>query len=134
MVRGEFRSRDLETFDSTRLQLLEAIVDVRSMFPEAVVEERLETLFEAYTLTEEDPAARRVMAALRSLGLEPDMRPSGGGTDGNVFRGRGISAVVIGMGSHAMHTVREYVEIPDLVNASRICETLLRGVRQRRPE
>ena len=126
VVRGEFRSRNLETFDSIRLQLTEAIVDVRSMFPEAVVEERLDTLFETYTLTEEDPAASRVRTALRTLGLEPTTLPSGGGTDGNVFRGRGISAVVLGMATQGMHTVREYVAIPDLVDAAHICETLLR--------
>ena len=124
-ISGEFRSRNLETFDSIRLQLSEAIGEVRSMFPEAVIEERLDTLFEAYTLTEKDPATRRVTAALGSLGLKPTMLPSGGGTDGNVFRGRGISAVVLGMATHGMHTVREYVNIPDLLDAARVCETLL---------
>ncbi len=54
------------------------------------------------------------------------MRPSGGGTDGNIFRRRGISAVVLGMADHDMHTVRESVTIPDLVDAAHLCETLLR--------
>ena len=126
LVTGEFRSRNLETFDSIRLQLSEAIGDVRIMFPEAAIEEHLDTLFETYTLTEEDPAMRRVIAALQSLRLKPTMRPSGGGTDGNVFRRRGISAVVMGMATQGMHTVREKVTIPDLLDGARICETLLK--------
>ena len=125
VVQGEFRSRDLETLDGIQLQLTEAVDEVRRLYPEAVIEGRVRTEFETYTISEDDPAARLVMAALRTLGLEPTFHPSGGGTDGNVFRKHGISAVVVGMADHNMHTVREYVTIPDLVDAARLCETLL---------
>ena len=126
LVRGEFRSRSLETLDSLHLQLMEALGEARRAFPEATIEEELHTDFETYTLTEDDPATVRVKAALRNVGLESTMQPSGGGTDGNIFRRHGISAVVVGMADHNMHTVREYVTIPDLVDAARLCEALLR--------
>ena len=125
LVTGEFRSRNLETLDGVHLQLMEAIEEVRRMFPEAVIEDHVHTEFESYNLTEDDPATKRVMSTLRTLGLEPTLRPSGGGTDGNIFRQRGISAVVVGMADHNMHTVREYVTISDLVDAAHLCETLL---------
>ena len=48
-----------------------------------------------------------------------------GGPDRNVFRLHDISAVVIGMADHNMHTTREYVTIPDMVDAAHLCETLL---------
>ena len=127
LVRGEFRSRNLETLDGIRLQLAEALNEVRGMFPEATIQDHLHTEFETYTLSEDDPATQRVTATLRSMGLEPILRPSGGGTDGNVFRQQGISAVVVGMADHNMHTVREYVTIPDLVDAAHLCENLLRA-------
>jgi tripeptide aminopeptidase len=126
LIKGEFRSRNLETLDNIRLQINEALKEVRGLFPEAVIEDHLHTEFETYTLTDDDPATSRVKSTLRDLGLEPVMRPSGGGTDGNVFRLRGISAVVVGMADHSMHTVREYVTIPDLVDAAHLCEALLR--------
>ncbi len=125
-VRGEFRSRNLEALDTIQLQITEATKQVRELYPDAVIDAHLHTEFETYTLNDDDPATERVMAVLRSLGLEPTMRPSGGGTDGNVFRTQGISAVVVGMADHGMHTVREYVTIPDLVDAAHLCETLLR--------
>ena len=86
----------------------------------------LHTEFVAYNLSDDDPALARVKSALKSLGMTPTMQPSGGGTDGNVFRLNDISAVVVGMADHGMHTVREYVTIPDLVDAAHLCETLLR--------
>ena len=96
------------------------------MFPEATIENHLHTEFETYTLTDDDPATARVKATLRGLGMEPVMHPSGGGTDGNVFRLNDISAVVVGMADHGMHTVREYVVIPELVDTAHLCEALLR--------
>ena len=126
LIRGEFRSRNLETLDDVRFQISEALKEVRGMFPEAELDDHLHTEFETYTLSSDDPATARVTDALRRLGLEPDMRPSGGGTDGNVFRLRGISSVVVGMADHGMHTVREYVIIPELVDTAHLCEALIR--------
>ncbi len=126
VVRGEFRSRNLETLDGLRLQISEAVKEVRELFPEADIQQHLHTEFETYTLTDDDAATALVKKALADLGLTPVMSPSGGGTDGNVFRLNGISAVVVGMADHNMHTVREYVSIPDLVDAAHLCEELLR--------
>ena len=126
IIHGEFRSRNIETLDNIRVQITEALDEVREMFPEAELDDHLHTEFETYTLTDDDPATERVVEALGRLGLDPIFSPSGGGTDGNVFRLRGMSAVVVGMADHGMHTVREYVVIPELVDTAHLCEALLR--------
>ena len=125
VIRGEFRSRNLETLDGVRLQIQEALDEVRRAFPDGIIDDHIHTEFETYTLTDDDPATLLAKDALGKLGLVPDMMPSGGGTDGNVFRRKGISSVVVGMADHGMHTVREYVTIPDLVDCAHLCETLL---------
>ncbi len=127
ILTGEFRSLNLETMDAVLLQLNEALGEVRGMFPEAVIDDHLHTEFEAYSLDESDPMVRRIMDALDRLGMRPTMGTSGGGSDGNIFRQRGIRSVVVGMGDHGMHTVREYVTIPDLVDAAHLCEELIRA-------
>lgn len=126
ILRGEFRSMNLETLDDIRLQLADTLRQVREAYPEATIDDRQQDDFTAYTLSDNDPTLQKVKIALRSLGLEPEMKPSGGGTDGNIFRLNGISAIVVGMADHDMHTVREHVTIPDLVDAAHLCETLLR--------
>ena len=75
---GEFRSRNIETLDNIRVQISEALDEVREMFPEANLEDHLHTEFETYTLTDDDPATERVVGALRGLGLDPVFRDSGG--------------------------------------------------------
>ncbi len=125
-VRGEFRSRSIESLDGLRLQVDDAVNEVRALFPDAEIDCHLHTEFVRYELHDDEPALNRVRRALESLGLTPTMEPSGGGTDGNVFRLNDISAVVVGMADHGMHTKQEYVTIPDLVDAAHLCETLLR--------
>ncbi len=127
IIHGEFRSGNIETLDNIRVQISEALDEVQELFPEAKLDNHLHTEFEAYTLNDDDPATMRVTSALQTLGLEPIFRPSGGGTDGNVFRLKGISAVVVGMADHGMHTVREYVIIPELVDTAHLCEVLILG-------
>ena len=125
-LRGEFRSTNLETLDEVRVRLSEALDEVRNAFPEADLQAHIETSFETYTLDEDDPATRRIKAALVDLGMEPTAKASGGGTDGNVFRTKGISAVAVGMADYNFHTVREYVSIPELMDAAHLCEKLVR--------
>ena len=122
---GEFRSLNIESLDGIRMQIAKALDEVRHTHPDAVIDDNITPEFEGYTLTDDGPGMQRVKAAMRSLGLEPTTKPSGGGTDGNVFRRKGIDAVVVGMADHGMHTVREYVTIPDLVDAAHLCEAYL---------
>ena len=125
-IRGEFRSTSIENLDGLRVQITDVVKEVEKLFPDATIDNHLHVEFETYTLTDDDPATMRVKETLKGLGLKPSMKPSGGGTDGNVFRLNGISSVVVGMADHGMHTVREYVTIPDLVDAAHLCEALLR--------
>jgi tripeptide aminopeptidase len=124
-IQGEFRSRSTETLEILKLQITETINDILKVYPDAVINNELQIQFQTYTLTDEDKATNLVKIALKSMGMQPEMLPSGGGTDGNVFRLNGISAVVVGMADHNMHTKREYVIIPDLIDSANLCETLL---------
>jgi len=123
---GEFRSQNLETIDNVQLQVKGVLDDVRKMFPDARIEEHLHTQFKHYDVPTDDSMLERVTNALNSLGLKPNMLPSGGGTDGNIFRLKGIKSVVVGMADTGMHTVRENVSIPGLVDAAHFCEALIR--------
>ena len=126
ILTGEFRSINIETMDNMQVQMADAISEVRSLFPEAEISEHFETEFESYSLNEEDPAVQRVVQALNKIGMQPTMGKSGGGSDGNIFRQRGIQSVVVGMGDHGMHSVREFVTISDLVDAAHLCEEIIR--------
>ena len=122
---GEFRSRNLETTELLRLQVVDVIEKVKSKYLKSEIYEQLAIEFHRYNLNESDDMVVWTKSVIERIGLKPMLVPSGGGTDANVFNQLGINCVVVGMATNAMHTNEEYVPILDLVNTARFCETLL---------
>ena len=122
---GEFRSRNTETVDLLGLQVKEALDRARSKYQEATIREELEMMFQMYTLDPNEPVVRLVTGMLKEMKLVPDIKPSGGGTDANAMRLNGIDCIVVGMATNEMHTVNEYVVIPDLMATARLCQSVM---------
>ena len=122
---GEWRSMNTETLDSVKMQLLATLDRTRERYKEAQIDEDLEVMFQMYNLDPDEKIVQLVTRVMRDMALEPDIRPSGGGTDGNVMRLHGIESVVVGMSTNEMHTVDEYVVIPDLVNTAKFCQQVI---------
>ena len=104
---GEWRSMNAETLDSIKMQLLATLDSTRERYKEAQIDEDLEVMFQMYNLDPDEKIVQLVTRVMRDMALEPDIRPSGGGTDGNVMRLHGIESVVVGMSTNEMHTVDE---------------------------
>ena len=109
---GEFRSRNTETLDLLRLQVTTALEQARKKHHEATIQDDFDVLFHMYNLDPNDPIVRLTTGVMAGMGLRPDIRPSGGGTDANAMRLHGIDCVVVGMSTNEMHTVKEYVVVP----------------------
>ena len=56
--------------------------------------------------------------AVQRLGLEPEVVKTGGGSDANVFCGKGIPATNIGCGMNNVHSVQEYLNLNEVKAAS----------------
>ena len=122
---GEFRSHNTETFDLVKMQLLTTLNQTRAKYGDATIEENLEVLFQMYTLDPDEKVVRMTRRLMEEMLLKPNIQPSGGGTDGNVMRRQGIQSVVVGMATNGMHTVDEYVVIPDLIDTATFCRRLI---------
>jgi len=122
---GEFRSRNTETLDLLRMQVRNTLEQARQRYREATILEDLEVLFHMYNLDPNLGVVKLATRVMNEMGFTPDIRPSGGGTDANAMRLHGIDCVVVGMSTNEMHTVNEYVVIPDLVNTARFCQRVI---------
>ena len=114
------------------MQVLGTLEDTRKRYPDAIIQEEMTVDFERYSLSEDDPLVARTTRLLLSMDLRPELGPSGGGTDANIFNQHGIRCVVVGMSTRDMHTTREYVEIPDLVDTARFCYVICETVSSKR--
>ena len=122
---GEWRSRNTETVDLLRMQVMASLQKAREKYHEAVINEEIQMLFQMYNLDPNEPVVRLVTTLLKDQRLEPDIKPSGGGTDANAMRLNGIDCVVVGMSTNEMHTVNEHVVVPDLMATARFCQSLM---------
>jgi len=122
---GEFRSRNTETVDLLQLQVTETLNKARAKYQDAVIKEELEMMFKMYTLDPNEPVVKMVTGMLKTMDMLPDIKPSGGGTDANAMRLNGIDCIVVGMSTNEMHTVNEYVVVPDLMATARLCQSVM---------
>ncbi|GIW15108.1 MAG: hypothetical protein KatS3mg063_0961 [Tepidiforma sp.] len=126
LVQGEFRSMVEEKVETLARGARRHIEAVQARHPGARIEASVRMAYPGYRLEPGDPAADLLYPVLRSLGFEPNPHPVGGGTDGNVFRGHGIAAVVIGRGGYNQHTKDEYLVIPEMLDCARVVEAAVR--------
>jgi tripeptide aminopeptidase len=123
--KAEFRSRNPERLEAVRQEVELHLHAVAARHPQARVDARLEKIFDGYRLPAGHPVIALCGRALRAIGLEPHLQPSGGATDANIFAGHGIEAAVLGIGGSNFHTTREELSIANLLNSARFLEVLL---------
>ena len=125
--RGEFRSRNPERLLKLKDEVELHIAAVIARHPHAGIRARVEKVFDGYQLPPSHPVIAECTRALRTLGLEPNLMPSGGATDANIMAGHGIQAAVCGMGGNNFHTTRETLSITNMFNSARFLEAILTG-------
>jgi tripeptide aminopeptidase len=77
-----------------------------------------------FKLAESEPALKHAKRAAESMGLKPTTLFSNGGLDANWFDKHGVPTVTIGSGQYEIHTVNEYVDLPEFANGCRLAVAL----------
>ncbi len=75
--------------------------------------------YNAFRIQPGDWPLRIAEQAARDVGITPNPRPTGGGSDANIFNANGIACVVMSAGAHQVHTRDEFMDVRDLHQASR---------------
>ena len=77
-----------------------------------------------FKLADDAPALKHAKRAAESLGLPITTLFSNGGLDANWFDKHGVPTVTIGAGQYEIHTVNEYVDLPEFANGCRLAVAL----------
>jgi tripeptide aminopeptidase len=89
-------------------------------------EVRVQRNYERLHLREDARIVRLVEAAAQRLGRPFRTRATGGGSDANVFTGRGLEVANLACGMRDIHTVNEWVDVKDLMATAEHLVELLR--------
>ncbi|HHX43502.1 MAG TPA: M20/M25/M40 family metallo-hydrolase [Chloroflexi bacterium] len=124
-IQGEARSRS-EAKLQTQTEAMVRALEERAQANGARVDIEVTRQYDPYRLGAEDPVVALVTGAMRSVGIEPIMVATGGGSDANVFNAAGVATVQISCGMAEVHTCEEHVALADMVSTARIVLACLR--------
>ncbi len=80
--------------------------------------------YPSFKLEEDTPAVKHAMRAVESLGMKPTTSFSNGGLDANWLVKHGVPTVTIGAGQYEIHTLKEYVDLPEFLQGCRLAVAL----------
>jgi tripeptide aminopeptidase len=134
VVRGEARSRDdakLERQVAHMIQCFEDAVALHSVTLDgrqfsASLQYTAHTEYEAMNLPDDAPIVRKVVEAARRAGRVVKPEAMGGGCDANILNRRGFVVANLGTGMRDIHTVREWLNINDMISTTEVTLELIR--------
>lgn len=91
------------------------------------VEIEIGEVFGGYTVPDESPALMLAEAALSRRGHEPSRVSTGGGSDANALRPKGLDAILLANGTYDNHTSDESVPRDNLVEMLEVCCAVVEG-------
>ncbi len=77
-----------------------------------------------FRLKEDSPAVAHAIAAVQKIGREPSCKVTNGGLDANWMVKHDIPTVTIGAGQNDIHTVKEWVDVPEFLEGCRLAVAL----------
>jgi tripeptide aminopeptidase len=128
-VKGEARSPDLAFAHAIAEGFREAFQKAQAEIKDADGA-TAEVAFEAshayppFTLADDAPVVRHAIRAAESVGMKPTTVFSNGGLDANWLFKHGLPTLTIGAGQYEVHTVKEYVHLPEFANGCRLAVAL----------
>ncbi len=123
-VYAEARSLNAEKL-TLQSEHMKACFEAAAAHYGASVEVKVTRMYEPFVIAQDDAIVLKVKDAAATIGLKSFTDSTGGGSDTNVFNGKGIKAVNLGIGERKPHTLEEHLHIVDLENTARLVLALV---------
>ncbi|HTW12696.1 MAG TPA: M20/M25/M40 family metallo-hydrolase [Solirubrobacteraceae bacterium] len=127
VLEAEVRGLDLSRVDAVVAEMVDALQDGADSAG-CDLDLAVEKMFTGYRVAEREESVRVAQRALRQLGIEPRLVPSGGGADANAFRLNGFQCTNIANGTERAHQRTERVSNVALETGLEILLALIQEV------
>lgn len=95
---------------------------------DAKVDIEVENAYPTFFLSEDEPILKLIENAMKKVNLPYIPKPTGGGSDTNIFNGKGIKAATLGVGMFNAHSVEEYIAVDDLVKTAELVASIIETI------
>ncbi|WP_297518847.1 M20/M25/M40 family metallo-hydrolase [uncultured Clostridium sp.] len=124
MIEAEARSTVEESLDLQTKHM----VDIFTKFVNEAggqIEIKVTRSYGAFSVNEDNKIIEHMKKACSKVDLPMKLVASGGGSDTNIFNGKGIIAINLASGERKPHTLEEHIFIKDLLNISEIVKAII---------
>ncbi|MGD0073435.1 MAG: M20/M25/M40 family metallo-hydrolase [Candidatus Binataceae bacterium] len=134
VIKGEARSRDAAKLKGQVEHMIEcfqqavapAEVTVGDKSYRAELEYSARDEYAAMNVPDDAPIVRKVVQAAERCGRVVKPEAMGGGCDANIFNQRGLVVANLGTGMRAIHTVREWLDVNDMIATAEVSLELVK--------
>ena len=128
-IKGEARSPDLAFAHAITEGFREAFEKAKAEIKDAdggTAEVKFEAshAYPPFNLEADAPAVRHAIRAGETIGMKPKTVFSNGGLDANWLVKHGLSTVSFGAGQNEVHTVKEFVDLPEFAKGCQLAVAL----------
>ena len=124
---AEARSRDPLKLDAQIAHMKECFEQAASEFGGGV-EFKTELEYPSFSISKDSKIISIMKKAAGEAEIELCLGETGGGSDTNIYNGKGIEAVDVSAGMDKVHTVEERILIDDLVKAAEFLLCIIRNI------
>lgn len=124
-VEAEARSLDDAKLKAQTDHMIECCERAAETF-QGKVEINVDNVYGAFEVAKDHDIIRDVEKANERLGFKTEITTTGGGSDTNIFNGKGIPAINLAIGEMKPHTLEEHIHIKDLVNSAKLALELMK--------
>lgn len=127
IIFAEARSLVAEKMEAQVAAMKEAFEKAATEF-KTTAEVDVQVVYPGFKYSEEDVVVQIAQNAAKSIGREPKLTSSGGGSDANVIAGFGIPTVNLGIGYESIHTKQERIAVKELNKAAEMVVAIVKEV------
>lgn len=118
-ILAEARSQDDEKMIAQTKHMIDAFESAAEELG-GRAEVNSEVMYSALEAKEDSEVVSTVTKAIENIGREVSLISLGGGSDGNIFAGKGIDTAILGLGYENIHTTAERMPVEELAKITEL--------------
>ena len=95
---------------------------------DAKVDIQVENSYPTFKLDDDEPILKIIEKAMNKVNIPYIPKPTGGGSDTNIFNGKGLKAATLGIGMFNAHSVDEYIAVNDIIKTAELVAAIVESV------
>lgn len=112
-LEAEARSMNEDKLEQQVKHMVDTFDEAASYFGGSV-KANLHKTYKTYKVENDNPIVMKAMASFKAMSIDVELLPTGGGSDVNNLREKGMNCINLGLGYTGAHTLNEQVHVDDL--------------------